>query len=165
MAKVEMYIRDLTSGAEFPIILPDTEGKLLQNHEYIILDGVIDCGEFAIRELDNFLKNNPQVELDDILILQKAYLWSEIVEAIENGSYTILNFTEETSEWNGGLGGIPSDENLGLLMYELGFNELPCEVPSDLIDYINWEANWVSLQYSGGWTEVNYNQETYIVHI
>lgn len=164
MAKVEIYIRDLTSGVEFPIVLPDTEGKLLPNHEYIILDGVIDCGEFAIRELDNFLKNNPQVELDDILILQKAYLWSEITEAIENESYTILNFTEETSDWYGGSGAIPSDENLGLLMYELGFNDLPCRVPSDLIDYINWEANWTSLQ-CGGWTKVNYNQETYIVHI
>lgn len=159
-----MYIRDLTNGEEFPIVLPDTEGKLRPNHEYIILDGVIDCGEYAIRELDNFLKENPEVELDTILILQKAFLWSEITEAIENESFSIINFTNETSDWYGGSGAMSSDENLGLLMYELDFNELPCEVPSDLIDYINWEANWTSLQCQG-WQTVNYNREVYIVHM
>lgn len=164
MAKVEIYIRDLTSGAEFPIVLPDTEGKLLPNHEYIILDGVIDCGEYAIRELDNFLKENPEVELDTILILQKAFLWSEITEAIENESFSIINFTNETSDWYKGSGAILTEENLGRVMYELGFNELPCEVPEELVDYINWEANWTSLQCSG-WGTVDHNGETYIVHM
>jgi len=160
---MRIYLRDITDDKDITRQIPCDNLNLNPNHEYIIIDGDIDCGEyFSIESLNNFLKET-EVDIDTLKILNSTYLWNEVVDMVQNETYVIYDFDAETSTWYGGSGATDTDHNIGQMMYDLGYNTLPCEVPKELEDYIEWEHNWSGLE-SVGWRKTRYNGTTYIVH-
>lgn len=158
-----IYLRDLTVDEDIRRVLPCDDLRLVDGHEYIIIDGDIDCGEcFSVEELNKFLKET-EVDIETLKILNSTYLWNEVMEMVKEESFIIIDFDTETASWNCGSGVPDTDEWVGRLMYELGYNSLPCEIPKVLEDYINWEVNWTSLECEG-WCKTRYNGNTYIVH-
>lgn len=160
--KVWFAMRDITIDRDFNIVLPkeNLEEKINTEHEYIICD----C-DFDISEMENIFEVNKlllkwkekQVNITDIFILQKTMFWNELVEAIENESYTIVD-TSEADEW-----AISGESMYGYLLHHNGYYMLPFEYNEDMEDYIDWEQLWVNATCEG-WDEVRLDNETYLVH-
>lgn len=163
----EVWIRDLTVDNDFCLLLPmqeyALEEKLNRNHEYIIIDITLNCGEYEnIYELNRILIEWDQcgIDNDTIEILQHVFTWNEMVEHIENDWYAIVDLDAETSSCV-----CSNGEKKGLCLHELGYMQLPFEdkYSKEMEDWIDWEQLWTEAECNG-WVEVNINYHTYLVY-
>ena len=170
---MRVWIRNLTKDTDMEVILPIDERTLDNiihpNDEYIILDSeILDVGKYDfIDELNDFLfdcKENG-VSLETLEVLSKVLLYHEVIEAVENESYMIVDFDMETAHWNYGDGGdITSHADKGMCLYDTGlYNPFPCEVKEEMYDWINWEYVWINANCEG-WQTVTVNGHGYLVH-
>lgn len=163
---MRIWVRDLTVEDDFELEFPMETEKLNKslkaNHEYIIVDAPGNIEELTnISELNELCKDFVGSEME-LEILLHTYFFNELREM--NGDYpSIYNFDDYTSSWCNGNGVLPTEEWFGYLLYDLGYNYLPCAVPEELVDYINWEGNWNAAITGYGWREVNYNGNTYLI--
>lgn len=170
---MKVWIRNLTKGIDYSIELPMYERELDKilnpNDEYIIIDSeILDVDEYAsIDELNGFLfdcKENG-ISLTDLEVLSKIMYYNEVIDAVDNGSYVIVDFDAETSEWNCGNGGdFTSAFDKGMCVFDSGYyNPFGFKMTEDIYDWIDWESVWVNAT-TEGWREVRVNGNGYLVH-
>ena len=170
---MKVWIRNLTKDVDKEINLPMDERELdkiiIPNNEYIIIDSeILDVDEYeSITRLNKFLLDCKEngVSLTDLEILSKIMYYNEVIDAVENGSYIIVDFDGETSDWNFGNGGdICSKYDKGLCVYEYGYyNPFNFEVTIDMYNWINWESVWINAN-TNGWQTVSVDGNGYLVH-
>lgn len=167
-------LRDLTVAHSFADVCADISGDAMTinihpDHEYIVVDsdGTLKPDELTnladIRLVLEKAKENGYND-DALAILSQTFLFNEIKEMAEENfeSLIIINFDAETSTWSNGTGAYADDNNLGLVLYEQGYNSFGCEIPEVLMDAIRWEQNWNSAECDG-YRYVNYKNNGYIV--
>lgn len=138
-----------------------------ENQEWIILDY---NAPFEISEYENVFALNEFVENinecgidDDVLkaILTVADSKEDALEAIEDGTFSIVNVDEISKDWNLFL---DRDELFGMVLNEAGFNNLfHVSIPEEMYDYINFSQIWTALSVNDGWQPVDVNNVTYLV--
>lgn len=149
------------------INLPMTEEDLktlLGSDEWIIVDSPIGDEFTNIMEINHLLMEKDE---ETIRILQAAgYLFEEI----KIREFTIINFDDETSQWNAGNGVICDDWWKGRLLFELGYAEFPFKYVDIMEDWVRFDALWTQAN-SEDWREVTINtvspllRKTYLVHM
>lgn len=162
-----VILRDITYDKDVIKELPVANLQLEAGHEYIIADYEegLEPSEFdSIVELNDFLKYCAENDInEDVLsILSRAYLYKEVIEVVTSDNYTIVNFTDETTEWNCGQGGNHDEEDFGRCLYESGYYMMPFEITEDMVDWIDWSRVWIDAGCQG-WSEVNYKGNLYLV--
>ena len=173
MEKIIVWVRNLTKDKDMAINLPMEKQSLDEilnsNNEYIIIDcDILDIDEHqSIYALNDFLlecKENG-VSLDDLEVLSKIMYFNEVVYTVEDGTYTIVNFDEETSDWNSMYGGnIWNGADKGMCLFDGGYyNPFNFEVTEDIYDWIDWESVW-DYANTDGWHTVKVNDTHYLVH-
>lgn len=139
-----------------------------ENQEWIILDY---NAPFEISEYENVFALNEFVENinecgiddDDVLkaILTVADSKEDALEAIEDGTFSIVNVDEVSKDWSCP---IDYEELFGMVLNEAGFNNLFSEsIPEEMYDYINFSQIWTALSVNDGWQPVDVNNVTYLV--
>ena len=171
MEKITVWVRNLTKNVDVELKLPmeEIEKTINPNDEYIIIDSErIDVGEYeSIYRLNNFLlecKENG-INFEDLCILSRIMYFHEVVDAVENGSYIIVDFDAETSHWLFGRGGdITSAFDKGMCLYDGGYyNPFNFEMTDSIHCWIDWEAVWRDANVSG-WHTVTINGDGYLLH-
>jgi hypothetical protein len=162
-----VILRDITVNKDVVKELPVANLQLEEGREYIIADyeSILDPSEFdSIPALNDFLKycEENDISEDTLSILSKVYFYKEVVEAVMNDNYTIINFTDETADWNYGSGGNHTEEDMGRCLFETGCYLLPFEVTEEMVDWIDWSHAWTDACCQG-WVEVNYKDNLYLV--
>lgn len=166
---MKITVRNITKDTmtdfdnDYTINLPMNENemsKFLGNDEWIIVDAPVGEEFTNIAELNALLN---EMDEEELLILSQSYLISEIIEAHEEEiSFTILNFNETTSKYQGGNGVPDTDEWKGYVLFHEGYAELPFTYQKEMEDYIRWEAVWTTANCNR-WREVRYNDTTYLI--
>lgn len=171
-------IRDLTNfynpsyKGDKTISLPtDLTNVLKPNHEYMITDHdyTMRPDEYSdIKELNDFLydcKNMYYVDDATLSLLSKTYTYEEVIAAVRNESFTILNFNKHTEQWCCNQGGDYSNpDDLGLCLFDAGYGHLPFEYKEEMEDYIKWEYVWTDAECRG-WRKVITSDGTcYLIH-
>lgn len=173
MEKITIWVRNLTKDKDMKLELPMEHDKLIKyfnpNDEYIIIDSErIDVGEYeSIYRLNNFLlecKENG-VSFEDLYILSRIMYFHEVVEKVENGSYIIVDFDAETSDWCCGRGGdITSAFDKGMCLYDGGYySPFDFEMTDSIHCWIDWEDVWRDAN-THGWQTVTIDDNGYLVH-
>ena len=170
---MKVWIRNLTKDKDVEIILPMDEDVLDSildpNDEYIILDSeILNVGQYeSIDVLNAFLCicKDSRIPMEELEVLSKVMLYHEVMEAVENETYWLIDFDVETAHWNCGHGGdITSHADKGMCLYDSGlYNPFPCEVKEEMYDWINWEYVWINANCEG-WQTVTVNGHGYLVH-
>lgn len=166
---MRIWIRNLTKDIEYQLTLPMIETELNNafspNDEHIIIDSeVLDVGEYdSIDELNKFLIECEENGVDEetLMILSKVLFYHEVVEAVRNGTYQIVDFDMETANWS--TSSIASDSDKGMVVFDNGFNPFDFEMTEDIYDWIDWASVWVNANCQG-WQEVTINYHSYLVH-
>ena len=167
---MEVIIRNITKDKEETLDLPMNILKLeeiLGNDEFIIVDAekVIPVSTYdSIIEINTFLENCMENDVyeDDLAVLAKAgYTFDEIRNMVEDGSYIIIDFTNETAGWPSA--DIFSDYDKGLCLQTSGYAELPFKYDDSMEDYISWEKVWFDAD-GNGWRTARHDYHDYIVH-
>lgn len=171
---MRIWIRNLTKGKDFSLNLPMTETELDNvlnpNDEYIIIESdVLDVGEYdGIDELNKFLIECEENGVDEetLMILSEILLYHEVIEAVRNGSYQVIDFDIETANWSSS--SIASDFDKGMVVFDNGFNPFDFEMTEDIYDWINWESVWINA-HCQGWQAVTIRKNngylnSYLVH-
>ena len=145
-------------------IYNDIVGK---NQEHIILDydAPFDISEYEnIFTLNETLENLSDCGLDDDMLTALFKVnpdRDEVLEAIENGAYTIINVDEVSSEWNASL---DREEIFGMVLNEEGYNNLFSQsIPEEMIDYMDFAQIYTCLSVNDGWQPVDVGYITYLV--
>ena len=145
-------------------IYNDIVGK---NQEHIILDydAPFDISEYEnIFMLNETLENISDYGLDyDMLtaLFKVNPNRDEVLEAIENGTYTIVNVDEVSAGWNVSL---DCEEVFGMILNEEGYNNLFSQpIPEEMIDYIDFSQIYTCLSVNDGWQPVDVGNVTYLV--
>lgn len=146
------------------LIHNDIVGK---NQEHIILDYE---APFNISEYENIFALNEILEgisdcgLDDNMLMALFKVnpnRDEVLEAIENGTYSIINVDEVSSGWSSFL---DSDTLYGMVLNEEGYNNLFYQpIPEEMIDYIDFAQIYTCLSVNDGWQSVDVGEITYLV--
>lgn len=170
---MKVWIRNLTKDTDLVIELPIDERKLDKvlnpNDEYIITESeILDVGEYySIDELNEFLFvcEENGISLEELEVLSRVMLYHEVIEAVDNQSYCIVDFDTETADWCWGNGGnITSDFDKGMCLYDSGYySPFSFEVTEEMRDWIDWESVWVNAT-TEGWQEISINGHGYLVH-
>ena len=171
-----LCIRNLTKDYDTNLNLPvetDELEQILGDCEWIIIDheNTLSLGEYhSIREVNEFLlecQDMWDVDDDTLSILSRTYLYEEVMEMVRAESFTIINFTAETSGWNYGHGGdIYNEDTLGRVMHDYGMIfdwERKYPITEEMEDDIQWENLWTTAVCTG-WRTVSYKDNDYIVH-
>ena len=113
-----------------------------KNQEHIILDY---DAPFNISEYENIFAFNKTLEnisdcgLDDDMLTALFKVnpdYDEVLEAIENGTYDIINVDEVSSGWSVAL---DREEIFGMVLNEEGYNNLFSQsIPEEMIDYMDF---------------------------
>ena len=145
-------------------IYNDIVGK---NQEHIILDY---DAPFNISEYENIFALNETLEnlsdcgLDDDMLTALFKVnpdCDEVLEAIENGTFDIINVDEVSSGWNVSL---DREEVFGMVLNEEGYNNLFSQpIPEEMIDYIDFSQIYTCLSVNDGWQPVDVGNVTYLV--
>lgn len=140
-----------------------------ENHEHIILDydAPFEISEYEnIFKLNETLKNLSECGLDDDMLT--AFFKAnpdrdEVLKAIENGTFGIINVDEVSAEWNVSL---DREEIFGMVLNEEGYNNLFSQpIPEEMIDYMDFAQIYTCLSVNDGWEPVNVGNITYLVRI
>lgn len=142
----------------------DIVGK---NQEYIILDynSPFEISEyediFILNEtLENISEHGPD---DDILtaLFKVNPDRNEVLEAIENGEYSIVNVDEVSARWSSTL---DREELFGMVLNEEGYNNLFSQaIPEEMIDYMDFAQIYTCLSINDGWQPADVGDVTYLV--
>ena len=169
---MKVWVRNLTKDIDYPIELPIDERELNKvlnpNDEYIIIDSeILDVGEYdSIDELNDFLfacKENG-VSLEDLEVLSATYFYNEVIEMVDNQSYCIIDFDEETALWYGTGGDFTNASHKGMCLFDVGyFNPFDFEMNEEIYDWIDWASVWTAAEIDG-WRAVRVNGKGYLVH-
>lgn len=145
-------------------IYNDIVGK---NQEHIILDhdAPFDISEYEnIFTLNETLKNISDCKLDDDMLTALFKVNSErdeVIEAIDNGTFDIINVDEVSSGWNVSL---DREEIFGMVLEEEGYNNLFSQsIPEEMIDYIDFAQIYTCLSANDGWQTIDVRNVTYLV--
>ena len=95
-------------------------------------------------------------------ILCRTYLTAEVFEKIESEyPFTIVDFGEETKEWMSS--NFTSENDKGLLLYEMGLISFPVEVPEELKPYMDYAALYRDAEINMGIRCVTTKDSNYLV--
>lgn len=140
-----------------------------ENQEHIILDY---DAPFNISEYENIFALNKTLEnisdcgLDDDMLTALFKVntdYDEVLEAIENGTYNIINVDEVSSGWSAAL---DREEIFGMVLNEEGYNNLFSQpIPEEMIDYMDFAQIYTCLSVNDGWQPVDVGNVTYLVRI
>ena len=151
---------------ELQSIYNDIVGK---NQEHIILDydAPFDISEYKnIFMLNETLENISDCGLEDDMLTALFKVNSdrdEVMEAIENGTFDIINVDEVSSGWNASL---DREEIFGMVLNEEGYNNLfSHSIPEEMIDYIDFAQIYTCLSVNDGWQPVEVGDITYLVRL
>ena len=147
-------------------IYNDIIGK---NQEHIILDydAPFNISEYEnIFALNEILENISDCGLDDDMLTALFKVnpdYDEVLEAIENGTYDIINVDEVSSGWSAAL---DREEIFGMVLNEEGYNNLFSQpIPEEMIDYMDFAQIYTCLSVNDGWQPVDVGNVTYLVRI
>lgn len=142
-------------------------GIVGENQEYIILDYDL---PFNISEYENiFLLNEILENLSgcgiDSDILTALFKVNpdreEVLEAIENETFDIINVDEVSAGWSISL---DCEEVYGMVLNEEGYNNLFSQpIPEEMIDYMDFAQIYTCLSVNDGWQPVDVGNVTYLV--
>lgn len=161
---MEITIRNITKDtmADFnndhTIKLPTNKEKLknmLGNDEWIIVDSPVGNELTSIMQLNDLLMVHTE---ETVKILSKSYLLNEIME----NEFIIINFDDETKEYNSGNGVFADDWWKGYVLHNLGYEHFPFEYKEEMEDYLKFEQLWYEAE-SEWWREIRYNGDTYLI--
>lgn len=145
-------------------IYNDIVGK---NQEHIILDydASFNISEYEnIFALNEILENLSDCGLDDNMLTALFKVnpdCDEVLEAIENGAYSIVNVDEVSSGWSSFF---DSETLYGMVLNEEGYNNLFFQpIPEEMIDYIDFAQIYTCLSVNDGWQPVDVGNVTYLV--
>lgn len=138
-----------------------------ENQEHIILDY---NAPFNISEYENIFILNETLENlsdcglnDDMLtaLFKVNSNQDEVLEAIENNSYSIINVDEVSDGWSVSLN---REEVFGMVLEEEGYNNLFSQpIPEEMIDYMDFAQIYTCLNINDGWQSVDVGNITYLV--
>lgn len=138
-----------------------------ENQEHIILDydAPFNISEYEnVFSLNDMLDNLSDCGLDDDTITALFKVnpdRDEVLEAIENGDFYIINVDEVSSGWNTSL---DCEEVFGMVLNEEGYNNLFSQpIPEEMIDYMDFAQIYTCLSVNNGWQPVNVGDVTYLV--
>lgn len=140
-----------------------------ENQEYIILeyDAPFNISEYEnIFDLNEMLENITDCGLDENE-LQALFKVNpdreEVLEAIENGNFIIINVDEVSAGWSVSLN---RDVIYGMVLEDQGYNNLFSQpIPEEMIDYIDFEQIYTCLSVNDGWQPVDVGNITYLVRV
>lgn len=181
--KVKIYLGNLSlymSGHECGewIALPMPKEKLVSEYERIVAKGkddyehiILDTDAvFEIGEYDNVFELNEMIlELEEMgidntvlnVISKITDSNAELFQVLESGRYIIIDVDSVAAGWK-----IDGKEKYGRVLHELGYNTVFKDKPSDdLIDYIDWESVYETLEINDGWEFVKVKNAEYIARI
>ena len=151
---------------ELQSIYNDIVGK---NQEHIILDydAPLDISEYKnIFMLNETLENISYCGLENDMLTALFKVNSdrdEVMEAIENGTFDIINVDEVSSGWNASL---DREEIFGMVLNEEGYNNLFSQsIPEEMIDYMDFAQIYTCLSVNDGWQPVEVGDITYLVRL
>lgn len=140
-----------------------------ENQEHIILDydAPFDISEYEnIFSLNETLENLSDCGLDNDMITALFKVSSdrdEVLKAIENGDFSIINVDEVSSGWSVS---IEREEVYGMVLNEEGYNNLFSQpIPEEMIDYIDFAQIYTCLSINDGWQPVDVGDVTYLVRM
>ena len=170
---MRVWIRNLTKQEELELKLPmkttELDEALHPDDEYIITESeVLDVGQYdSIDELNEFLTfcQEEGITETELQVFSTIFTYHELIDNIKNGNGVIIDFDEETSDWNGGCGGdITSEEDKGMCLFDSGYYDpFNFEMTEDIYDWIDWTSVWTNATCEG-WAEVRVNNNGYLVH-
>lgn len=144
-------------------------GIVGKNQEHIILDydAPFNISEYEnIFALNETLENLSECGLDSDMLTALFKVnpdRDEVLEAIENDSYSIINVDEVSSGWNTSLN---REEIFGMVLNEEGYNNLFSQpIPEEMIDYIDFSQIYTCLSVNDGWQPVDVGDITYLVRM
>lgn len=142
----------------------DIVGK---NQEYIILDydAPFDISEYEnIFSLNEILEDLSECGLDNDMLTAIFKVnpdREEVLEAIENGTFDIINVDEVSDGWNVSF---DREEIFGMVLNEEGYNNLFSQpIPEEMIDYMDFAQIYTCLSINDGWQSVDVGNITYLV--
>ena len=140
-----------------------------ENQEHIILDydAPFDISEYEnIFALNDILENLSDCGLDSDMLtaLFKVNLdRDEVLKAIENGDFTIINVDEVSKGWSISLN---REEIYGMVLESEGYNNLFSQpIPEEMIDYMDFSQIYTCLSINDGWQPVDVGDITYLVRM
>lgn len=138
-----------------------------ENQEHIILDY---DAPFSISEYENIFDLNETLEnisncgLDSDMLTALFKVNSdrdEVLEAVENGNFDIINVDEVSVGWSLFL---DSETLFGMVLNEEGYNNLFSQpIPEEMIDYMDFAQIYTCLSVNDGWQPVDVGNITYLV--
>lgn len=138
-----------------------------ENQEHIILDydASFDISEYEnIFTLNEMLENLSECGLDNDMLTALFKVNSdrdEVLEAIENGTFDIVNVDDISAGWSVSLN---REEIFGMVLNEEGYNNLFSQpIPEEMIDYMDFVQIYNCLAINDGWQAVNVGDVTYLV--
>lgn len=138
-----------------------------ENQEHIILeyDAPFYIDEYeSIFTLNETLENISNHGVDDDMLTALFRVNSdrdEVLEAIENGAFDIINVDEVSAEWNVSFN---RDELFGMVLNEEGYNNLFSQpIPEEMIDYMDFAQIYTCLSINDGWQSVDVGNVTYLI--
>lgn len=162
---VEITIRNITKddfrsfNNDYTIHLPMRQKALksfLGHDEWIIVDSPM-CGELTdILLLNDLIKKYGK---EDFEILSQVFYENELVDDYD---FIIINFTDETSQYNSGFGAPEDDWWKGYLLHQLNYVSFPFPYCEEMEGYVKFEQLWYTAQ-SQGWHDIRYNGKLYLV--
>lgn len=173
LSNLEKYVEGRENGRwvqlpmdsdKLQVIYNEIVGK---NQEYIILeyDAPFDIEEYEnIFALNEMLENLSDCELneDELTALFEANPdRDEVMRAIENGTFNIINVDEVSAEWSVSLN---REEVYGMVLEEEGYNNLFSQpIPEDMYDYMDFSMIYICLSVNDRWRSVDVGNTTYLV--
>lgn len=138
-----------------------------ENQEHIILeyDAPFDIDEYEnVFILNQDLENILDCGLDDDMLTALFKVnpdRDEVLEAIENETFDIINVDEVSSGWSSFL---DSETLFGMVLNEEGYNNLFSQpIPEEMIDYMDFAQIYTCLSVNDGWQSVDVGEITYLV--
>ena len=138
-----------------------------ENQEHIILDydALFDISEYEnIFMLNETLENLSECGLDNDMLTALFKVnpnCGEVLEAIENGNFDIINVNEVSAGWSLFL---DSETLFGMVLNEEGYNNLFSQpIPEEMIDYMDFAQIYTCLSVNDGWQPVDVGNITYLV--
>lgn len=138
-----------------------------ENQEHIILeyDAPFDIDEYEnIFILNQDLENLSDCGLDDDMLMALFKVnqdRDEVLEAIENETFDIINVDEVSAGWNVSF---DREEIFGMVLNEEGYNNLFSQpIPEEMIDYMDFAQIYTCLSVNDGWQPVDVGYVTYLV--
>lgn len=167
MIKAEIYNYSTHQMLDEVFTFPMSEDKInktLQLGEVMVESDERIVG-FSLSEFNEMATKIEEAGLtdEDVNILEKTYLFSEIAENAENA--LIINFNEEVSALGWSNMNFINDEDKGRLLYGLGYASFPVNIPEELEDYMDYGRLWRDIEVTDGMRTVITPSGCYIVSL